>query len=145
MALLRRYGADFPARSLRREMEQLFEDFFGTSTEGAKLTEWSPLVDIKEEDNGFKVKVDLPGMDKDDICIEVDGNRLAISGERKFEQEEKKENYHFVERSYGKFYRSFTLPAIVQADKIDATYKDGVLEVNLPKKEEVKPKKVTIK
>jgi len=126
-------------------MEQLFEDFFGTSTEGAKLTEWSPLVDIKEEDNGFKVKVDLPGMDKDDICIEVDGNRLAISGERKFEQEEKKENYHFVERSYGKFYRSFTLPAIVQADKIDATYKDGVLEVNLPKKEEVKPKKVTIK
>ena len=84
-------------------------------------------------------------MDKDDICIEVDGNRLAISGERKFEQEEKKENYHFVERSYGKFYRSFTLPAIVQADKIDATYKDGVLEVNLPKKEEVKPKKVTIK
>jgi len=145
MALLRKYGADFPARSLRREMEQLFEDFFGTSTEGAKLTEWSPLVDIKEEDNGFKVKVDLPGMDKDDICIEVDGNRLAISGERKFEQEEKKENYHFVERSYGKFYRSFTLPAIVQADKIDATYKDGVLEVNLPKKEEVKPKKVTIK
>jgi HSP20 family protein len=145
MVLLRKYGSDFPARSLSREMERLFEDFFGRPAEGAQLTEWSPLVDVKEEENAFKVSVDLPGMDKDDINIEVESNRLAISGERKFEQEEKKEDHHFVERSYGKFYRSFTLPSTVQADKIDAAYKDGVLEVTLPKKEEVKPKKVSIK
>ncbi len=144
MGLLRKHGSDFPMRSLRREMESLFEDFLGTPTERTKLTEWSPLVDIKEEESAFKVKVNLPGLDKD-ICIEVDGNRLAIGGERKFEQEEKGDDYHFVERSYGKFYRAFTLPATVQADKIDAAYTDGVLETNLPKKEEVKPKKVTIK
>jgi len=126
-------------------MERLFEDFFGRPAERTQLTEWSPLVDVKEEENAFKVSIDLPGMNKDDINIEVDSNRLAISGERKFEQEEKKEDYHFVERSYGKFYRSFTLPSTVKADEIDAAYKDGVLEITLPKKEEVKPKKVSIK
>jgi len=145
MVLLRKYGSDLPARSLRREMERLFEDFFGTPAEGTMLTEWSPLVDIKEEDNSFKVSVDLPGMNRDDINIEVESNRLAISGERRFEKEEKKEDYHFVERSYGKFYRAFTLPVTVQAEKIDAAYNDGVLEITLPKKEEVKPKKVAIK
>ena len=145
MGLLRKYGSDFPMRSLRREMESLFEYFFGTPTERTKMTQWSPLLDIKEEESAFKVKVDLPGLDKDDICIEVDGNRLAIGGERKFEQEEKGDDYHFVERCYGKFYRAFNLPATVQADKIDPAYTDGVLETNLPKKEEVKPKKVTIK
>ncbi len=144
MGLLRKYGSDFPMRSLRWEMESLFEDFFETPTERTKLTQWSPLVDIKEEEGAFKVQLGLPGLDKDDICIEVDGNRLAVGGKRKFEQEERGYDYHFVERSYGKFYRAFNLPATVQADKIDAAYKDGVLDVNLPK-EEVKPKKVTIK
>jgi len=145
MVLLRKYGPEFPVRSLTREMERLFEDFFGVGREGTALTEWTPLVDIKEAEGEFKVKVDLPGMKKEDINIEVENNRLAISGERKFEQEEKREDYHFVERSYGRFYRAFTLPASVQADKIDAKYHDGVLEISLPKREEVKPKKVVVK
>ncbi|OGK12326.1 MAG: hypothetical protein A2Y63_02155 [Candidatus Riflebacteria bacterium RBG_13_59_9] len=143
--LLRKHGSDFPVRSLTREMERLFEDFFGTEREGIALTEWTPSADIKEEKGAFKVRMDLPGISKEDINIEVENNRLSISGDRKFEQEEKREDYHFVERSYGRFYRTFPLPATVLPDKIDAVYKDGVLEIELPKKEEVEPKKVIIK
>ena len=145
MVLLTRYGSQVPFRSLSREMERLFEDFFGSPREGTSLAEWAPAVDIKEEEGAYRVQVDLPGLKKEDINIEVNENRLAISGERQFEQEEKRDDYHFVERSYGRFHRAFNLPSSVDANKIDATYKDGVLEVTLPKKEEVKPKKVTIK
>lgn len=144
MVLLTRYGSSVPYRSLSREMERLFEDFFGSPREGTTLAEWTPAADIKEEEGAFRVKVDLPGIKKDDVNIEVSENRLAISGERRFEQEEKRDDYHFVERGYGRFHRAFTLPGTVDADKIDAAYKDGVLEVVLPKKEEVKPKRVTI-
>ena len=145
MVLLTRRGFTVPYRSLSREMERLFEDFFGTPREGTSLAEWTPAVDIKEEEGAYRVKVDLPGIRKDDINIEVNENRLAISGERKFEQEEKRDDYHFVERSYGQFYRAFNLPGTVDSEKIDAEYKDGVLVLVLPKKEEVKPKKVKIK
>jgi HSP20 family protein len=133
-------------RNLREEMDHLFESFITPNLrrpEAGAL--WSPAVDLKENSENFVVTAELPGMNKDDIQVEVENNLLTIRGERKFEKKEEHENYHFVERSYGSFYRSFMLPAKVNAEAIVAEYKDGILHVTLPKREEVKPKKVEIK
>jgi len=108
-------------------------------------TMWSPSVDISETADSFIVRAELPGMKKEDIELEVENNVLSIRGERKFEKTDEGENYHFMERSYGSFYRSFTLPKNVDSETIGAEYKDGMLVVSIPKKEEVKPKKVEIK
>jgi len=149
VSLMRRFWRDFPVPSIstfRRELDRLFEDIFGEVIEEGEgiPTQWYPAVDVKEDDKAFYVTADLPGLKKEDINISLEGNRLTISGEREFSREEKKENYHFMERGYGKFTRSFTVPSTVDADKIKASYKDGVLTIELPKKEEVKPKKVEI-
>ncbi|MCH7472823.1 Hsp20/alpha crystallin family protein [bacterium] len=106
---------------------------------------WSPAVDVAESDDSFVVMAELPGMKKEDISIELENNVLSLKGERRFETKEEGENYHSIERSYGSFCRSFKLPKNVEGDAISAEYKDGVLKVTLPKKEEVKPKKVEIK
>jgi len=92
----------------------------------------------------FVVKADLPGVNKDDIQIDLKDNTLTLKGEKKFENKVSKDNYIRVERSYGTFVRSFTLPQNVDAEKIKATYKDGVLELTLPKKEEAKPKQIKV-
>jgi HSP20 family protein len=127
-------------------MDRIFDEFFGmVPARTERGTMWSPAVDVREDEDNFYVEAELPGMTKDDIELEVEQNRLSIRGERKFEKKEEGENYHFMERSYGSFYRSFTLPKNVDADAINAGYKDGMLTVTLPKKEEVKPKKVSIK
>jgi len=134
-------------RTLRSEMDRVFDDFFGlmpARREGS-ATMWSPSVDISETADNFVVRAELPGMKKDDIELEVENNVLSIRGERKFEKTDEGENYHFMERSYGSFYRSFTLPKNVDSETIGAEYKDGMLIVTIPKKEEVKPKKVEIK
>jgi HSP20 family protein len=134
-------------RTLRSEMDRVFDDFFGlmpARREGS-ASMWSPSVDISETADSFIVRAELPGMKKDDIELEVENNVLAIRGERKFEKTDEGENYHFMERSYGSFYRSFTLPKNVDSETIGAEYKDGMLIVTIPKKEEVKPKKVEIK
>jgi HSP20 family protein len=101
-------------------------------------------VDIAEEDDQYLVKVELPGVSKDDVKITMEGNLLTISGEKKGQKETKK-NYHALERSYGSFSRSFTLPTTVQGDKVAAEYKDGVLTINLPKAEEAKRKQIEVK
>jgi HSP20 family protein len=132
-------------RTLRDEMDRLFEDFFASAPERTGRGVWSPMVDVREDENNFYIEAELPGMSKEDIHLEVEQNSLSIKGERKFEKKDEGENYHFVERSYGSFYRSFTLPKNVNADGIAAEYKDGVLTVTVPKVEEVKPKKVEIK
>lgn len=134
-------------RTLRGEMDRIFDDFFGLTPaqrEGT-TTMWSPSVDISETDDNFVVRAELPGMKKEDIELEVENNMLSIRGERKFEKTDEGENFHFMERSYGSFYRSFTLPKNVDSETIGAEYKDGMLVVTIPKKEEVKPKKVEIK
>jgi HSP20 family protein len=105
---------------------------------------WAPSVDIYEDKDRLVLKADLPGINEKDISLDVDGNRLTLNGERRMEKETKEENYHRIERAYGQFVRSFTLPNTIDADGIKATYKNGVLEVSLPKKEEVKPKHVSI-
>jgi HSP20 family protein len=106
---------------------------------------WAPVVDIYETDEKMVIKAELPGLKKEDIDIEVRDNTLTLKGERKFEKEIKQENYHRVERAYGSFQRSFTLPSTIKQEAIEATFKDGILEVSLPKAAEVKPKKVEIR
>jgi len=107
-------------------------------------TAWNPSVDIFETDSDIVVKVEAPGMNAKDFDVRLENNVLMLKGERKFEKETKEENYHRVERSYGSFSRSFALPTGVKEDKIAAEYRDGILKIVLPKKEEVKPKSIKI-
>jgi len=132
---------------IQREMNKMFNNFFrgDIQDEDSALMAWTPAVDIAEHDDEYLVKVELPGVNKDDVKITIESNILTIRGEKKQEKETKKENYHRVERSYGSFQRSFTLPTTVKSDKIDASYKDGILSVSLPKAEEAKPKQIEVK
>ena len=113
--------------------------------EPMRVMEWAPLVDISEDDKEYVIKADLPEVDKNDVKISVQDGVMAISGERKYEKEEKGKKYHRVERSYGSFERSFTVPADAEEDKVSAQFKDGVLTVHLPKGETAKPKRREIK
>lgn len=106
---------------------------------------WAPAVDVFEKGDKLVVKAEVPGMKEDDIHVSVEGDMLTIRGEKKTESEVKNEDYYRCERSYGSFLRSVALPSTVDASKIEADYEDGVLEVTLPKKPEVKPKKVAVK
>jgi len=129
-------------------MDRLWDEFFGPGRRALRPVaeeEWFPAVDVSESDDKITVKAEVPGMEAKDIEISMVGDTLTIKGEKKSEREEKGETYHMVERSYGSFCRSLRVPAVVDADKVEATYKNGVLTVVLPKKEEVKPKAIQIK
>ena len=131
---------------IQREMNKMFDGVFrGAGDEDYSFSSWTPAVDIVEHDDEYLVKVELPGVNKEEVKLTLENNILTIRGEKKQEKETKKENYHRVERSYGSFQRSFTLPAAVKSDKIDASYKDGILTVSLPKAEEAKPKQIEVK
>jgi HSP20 family protein len=108
-------------------------------------SEWSPLVDITEDEKEFLVKVELPEVKREDIKVTVENGVLAITGERKFEKEEKTRKYHRVERSYGSFLRSFALPEETESDKVNAEFKDGVLLIHLMKTKTAKPDAHTVK
>ena len=109
------------------------------------LTEWIPAVDIAEDDKEYTIKVELPGVNKEDVRVSVEGGVLSISGERKTEKEEKNKKYHRIERTYGSFARSFTLPEGTASDRVGAEFKNGVLKVHLPKDENAKPKSIDVK
>lgn len=109
------------------------------------LPDWSPLVDITEDEKEYLVKADLPEMKKEDVKVTVEDNVLSISGERKSEKEEKEKKFHRIERSFGTFLRTFTLPENADANKVAAEFKDGVLNVHLPKTPAVTPKPVEVK
>lgn len=109
------------------------------------LTEWIPAVDIAEDDKEYTIKVELPGVNKEDVRVSVEGGVLSISGERKTEKEEKNKKYHRIERTYGSFARTFTLPEGTASDRVTAEFKDGVLKVHLPKDEKAKPKSIDVK
>jgi HSP20 family protein len=133
-----------------QRMRRLFGEGFGrffepVPEESWSLTTWTPSCDIYETDNEIVVKAELPEVKKENIKVNLENNLLTIRGERKFEEETKKENYHRVERSYGEFLRSFTLPSFVDPNKIKAEYRDGVLRVSVAKREEAKPKQVEVK
>jgi len=130
--------------ALRENVNRLVQESAGSRREQSLTRAWAPLVDVMEDEDKIVVKADLPGMKKENIDIELTGDTLTIKGERKFEDEEKKDNYVRVERAYGQFMRSFTIGVPVNASEIKASYKDGTLEVTIPKAEEIKPKKVEV-
>ena len=138
-----------------REMEELqnrLSNFFGrtparlgdTKEESMTVAEWAPLVDITEDEKEYIIKTELPEVKKEDVKVAVENGLLTIVGERKFEKEENKK-YHRIERAYGRFVRSFIVPDYVEADKVSAEFKDGVLKVHLPKSEKTKPKQIEVK
>ena len=128
-----------------REFSALPARFFGKDWETpVSTTAWNPSVDIFENDNEVVIKAELPGMNPKDIDVRLENNVLMLKGERQFEKETKEENYHRIEREYGSFSRSFALPTAVNGDSVTAEYKDGVLKITLPKREETKPKPIKI-
>ncbi len=133
---------------LQDDVNRLFRGFLGGprhhGEQGSELAIWAPAVDISEDKEAVKITVELAGMKREDVKINVEDGVLTIKGERKFSEETKKENYYRIERSYGSFSRSFTLPSTVESDKIRATMKDGILELLIPKSEASRPKEIQI-
>ena len=134
--------------TLRDRMDRLFGEGFGRgwpTEEGLTTGLWNPPVDVYETKDSIVLKADLPEVSKDEVDISIQGNVLSIRGQRKREQEVKEKDFYRMERSYGGFTRSFTLPGTVDADKIEASFSGGVLTVTLPKTEESKPKQIKVK
>ncbi len=131
----------------RRDMESLWDSFFEDRPmrRGEIMGQWLPSLDLSEAKDEFVVKAEIPGADAKNIDISLNDGTLIIKGEKKHEKEQKEENYHFVERSYGSFVRSIRLPGQVQGDKVKASYKDGILKISLPKSEEAKKKEIKVK
>jgi HSP20 family protein len=128
-------------------LDRLFDDFFApanTSDREAETWSWQPVVDIYDKDDTIVIKADLPGVDKKDIRVDLKGRVLTLSGERSEEKEATGEGCYRKERAYGKFVRTFNLATDVMPDKINATYKDGVLHITVPKSEANKPKQIAI-
>src|SRR4030042_2617374 len=146
MALIRWY----PFRemsALQERMNRLFSDVRAQApVRGEEIVQgaWVPAVDIFETNEAIVLKAELPGITAQDISVEVKDNTLTLKGEKKFEKEVKEENYHRMERSYGSFQRAFTLPGTIHQEKVKAKFKDGILEITLPKVEEAKPKQVKV-
>jgi len=137
--------------SIQDRMNRLFDEAFrGVPRAGAPAEEewaqgsWAPAVDIYEQEGSLVLKAELPGVDAKDFDVKVENNVLTLRGERKFDNEVQRDNYHRIERAYGTFSRSFTLPSVVDTEKIKAEFKDGVLRVTLPKRDEAKPKQISI-
>ena len=132
---------------LRGDMNRLFDDFFNWPARWEDNWNqcWRPLVNVEEADDKFMLTAELPGMTKDDINIDVVDNVLTIGGEKKDERDDKEKNFHIVERCYGEFKRTFTLPDTVDDEKIEAEFKDGILRVTIPKVEQPKPKEIKVK
>ena len=136
-----------PARelsSLQGEMNRLFNTFFDVPAEGKGTTGWIPAMDLLEENEHYVLRADLPGMDEDDVSVELEGSVLTIAGERKDETRTTHNGYHRLERASGAFRRTLTLPEGVDADAISASFDKGVLEVRVPKPEQHKPRRVQI-
>jgi HSP20 family protein len=131
-----------PIFLLQNRFNSLFEPFLD---EALPLTNWVPACDIYETDKEIIVKAELPGLKKEDVFVSIENNVLMLRGERKFGDEVKREDFHRVERAYGDFVRTFTLPTFIDTTKILAEFKDGLLMVTLPKREEAKPKQIEVK
>lgn len=143
---IRRYD---PFENINQEFNRMIERYFGMPQAGEEassaLAMWNPRMDVFEKEDAVTVKFDLPGMEGKDIQVTVDNNVLTVSGERRYEKETEAENCHRMECAYGTFSRSFTLPRSVDPTNIKANYKNGVLRLTMPKKEESKPRKIDIK
>ena len=128
-------------------LNRFFDDPFlrlSRLADDSEMGMWNPVVDLYEKDDHYMIKAELPGVDKNDIKIDLKDRRLTLSGERSYDNEVKEENYYRRERTYGKFQRAFTLPEDVDSEEIKAEYKDGVLQIEVPKPEEKKARQVTV-
>jgi HSP20 family protein len=131
--------------SMHRHLTSLFDRPSRGDDEFITVAEWAPTVDIVEDDKNYTVKAELPDVKKEDVHVSVENGVLTLTGERKFEKEEKNRKYHRTERSYGKFARSFSLPTNIDPEKVSASYKDGILNVTVAKSEKAMPKQIEIK
>ena len=145
MTVLTRWDPFREFTTLQDRMNRLFQDSFSPGRDEALSTSsFAPAVDVYEDEHKITLKIEVPGIDEKDIDIRVENNVLTVTGERKFEKEEKEENYRRVERQYGSFTRSFNLPSTVDGENITADYDRGVLKVKLAKKAEAKPKQIKV-
>ena len=145
MTVLARWEPFREFTTLQDRMNRLFRDSFGEGREEALTTStFAPAVDVYEDEHNITLKIEVPGIDEKDIDVRIENHTLTVHGERKFEKEEKEENYRRVERQYGSFTRTFTLPNTVNHDNVQADYDKGVLKVKLAKKAEAKPKQIKV-
>ena len=147
MTSLIRFTPRHDVRRMQREFDRLFESFFPshpTNGDGDSAV-WAPRTDLSETEEAYFINLDLPGLTKEDVEISFHDGTLSISGERQNEEKEEERTFVRVERSYGRFYRAFTLPQTANTDSIEATFGDGVLNIRVPKVEEVKPRRIDIK
>ena len=144
MTVVTRWNPYRELNSLQNHMNRLFNAQFGGSDESLTTGAFIPPVDVYEDEHGVQLKLEVPGIAEKDLDIRVENNTLTVSGERKFEQDEKEENFHRVERRYGSFTRSFSLPTAVNTEDIKADYEQGVLKIRLAKRQEAKPKQIKV-
>jgi HSP20 family protein len=145
MTVLTRWDPFREFTTLQDRMNRLFRDSYSEAgNEALATTTFAPAVDVYEDEHNVTLKIEVPGIEERDIDVRVENNVLTVSGERKFEKEEKEENYRRVERQYGSFTRSFTLPNTVDAESISANYEKGILKIKLAKKAEAKPKQIKV-
>ena len=132
--------------TLQDRMNRIFRESYSPEGPGDALTtaNFAPPVDVYEDEHNITLKIEVPGIDEKDIDVTIDNNTLTVRGERRFEKDEKEENFHRIERMYGSFARSFTLPNTVDPDQISAHYENGVLKIRLAKKAEAKPKLIKV-
>src|SRR5579863_1891845 len=146
MTVITRWDPFREFSTLQDRMNHLFRHTYGTEGRDEALTTstFAPAVDVYEDEHQVNLKIEVPGIDEKDIDVRIENNTLTVHGERKFEKEEKEENFRRVERQYGSFTRSFTLPTTVDAEKVSANYDKGILKVTLAKKAEAKPKQIKV-
>ncbi len=145
MTQMTRYTPTRTLRDLQREVDDIFDQFFGrTRGDGSSSAVWAPQTDLSETDDAFRIRLDVPGLEKDDININLQNNTLTVSGSRSSERTEEEEEYVRVERAFGNFHRTFTLPDAVDAENIEAAYDSGVLTIHVPKTEESTRRQIEI-
>jgi HSP20 family protein len=146
MTVLTRFEPFREFATLQDRINRVFRDSYAPAGQDESLTtsSFAPAVDVYEDEHNVTLKIEVPGIDEKDIDVRLENNTLTVHGERKIEKEEKEENYRRVERQYGSFTRTFTLPTTVDSEKVSATYDKGVLKVALPKKAEAKPKQIKV-
>jgi HSP20 family protein len=146
MTVLTRWEPFREFATLQDRINRVFRDSYSGAGQDEALTtsSFAPAVDVYEDEHKVSLKIEVPGIDEKDIDVRVENNTLTVHGERKIEKEEKEENYRRVERQYGSFTRTFTLPTTVDTENVSATYDKGVLKINLPKKAEAKPKQIKV-
>lgn len=148
MANITRWDPFSELTSLQDRVNQLFSQTFGAPGRGSEqslfASNFVPPVDVYEDDHSITVQAELPGVKEEELDVRLENNVLTISGERKLENEDKKENFHRIERQYGRFVRSFTLPSTVDPDSVNAEFNNGLLKITIAKREESKPKQIKI-